>query len=340
MELNFFEKNKVNFDNVSLKLYKDFFEDVLCKRVFVYSTDDKSKINLYFKPNNFMHIIGCQHLVNLTANKFNDAIEDGSMSFEHLQKSNSNKFNDYTDRFLNFSNIYHVLTNCDVIYFNKEIYNPKSNMQYKYILFEDVFNKKLHLGVDTFNKGRTYFCKSLLVTSVNNDKIIKNQMAIPINKIEVLNKEDRSIIEQKILIDGEYIVTYKNGLYNIQRKELNERLMNHELWLNSYGLCGSQLNLDNTNLRGERLLNLNLKNSSFKNSNLDECIIYADLRNANFIGASINNTTWIGSNLLNIKIEPQKLKIIEKQLNSNLDKHNYGLKHLRTQEKEIAATKE
>ncbi|MBD8045811.1 pentapeptide repeat-containing protein [Clostridium faecium] len=340
---NFFNKNNIlNLEDVSLKLYKDFFEEVLCQRIFIYTTSNTEKINLYFAPNNFMHILGCQHILgnNYKASNFNKNIDNGTMSFEVLKSIDNNKFNDFTNRFINFSNVYHVLTNCDVIYFDKKIYNPKSKVDYKYMLFKDVYSKKIHLGLDTYNKGRSFFCKSLLTTSLGNDKLIKNQLPVPIEKIEVFDKESKTIIEQKVLKDGQYIFIYKDGLYNIGKKELNNMISQHEVWINTNGSHGTQLNLNNTNLQGEKLLNLDLRNSNFTNSDLRKCIIYADLRGANLTGAKIDNTIWLGSNLINIKIEDSKLKIIENQINNNLEKHKYGLKFLKSAQKEIAANKE
>lgn len=37
------------------------------------------------------------------------------MTFAELERKNSIVFNDFTDRFLNFSNLYYVLTNCDMV---------------------------------------------------------------------------------------------------------------------------------------------------------------------------------------------------------------------------------
>lgn len=340
---DFLNKNNIlNLEDISLKIYKEFFESILCKRVFVYTTNNTEKINLQFSPNNFMHILGCQHILgdNYKASSFNKDIDKGSMSFELLKSLDNNKFNRFASRFLGFSNIYHVLTNCDCIYFDKEAYSSKSKMNYKYILFEDVYTKKIHLGLDTYNKGRNFFCKSLLTTSLENDKLIRNQKPIQIDKIEVVDKLSKGIIEQKVLKDGNYIVTYENGLYNISRVELNKKLFKHQLWINSNGKMGNQLDLTNTNLQGTKLLNLDLRNSIFMNSNLSNCNIYADLRGSNLTGAKIDNTIWLGSNLINIKIEDFKYKKIEKQIKNNLDKHKFGLKGLKSAEREIAPTKE
>ena len=139
-----------SMQDISLKLYKEFFDDILCKRIFLYELEDGKKIKLVFQQNNLLHILGAQHILGnkYKASKFNTEIINGNMTFEELEKKNGIVFNDYTSRFLNFSNLYHVITNCDMVYFDKDTYNKnrKSNeeslMDFSYILYEDINNKK------------------------------------------------------------------------------------------------------------------------------------------------------------------------------------------------------
>lgn len=197
--------NVSNITDISLQLYKNFFDNVLCKRIFLYSLDDGNKLKLIFDTTNFMHILGAQHILGIRykATRFNNEVTAGTMNFQELEKKNSIVFNDFTDRFLNFSNLYHVITNCTVIYFNKEIYEKNRNsdeeslMDFTYILYEDLNNKKIHLGIDTFNKGHSYYGKSLLVKSINNDAFIKGQKPIEIKNIKVIDKVTKQLIEDK-----------------------------------------------------------------------------------------------------------------------------------------------
>lgn len=154
-----------------------------------------------------MHIIGAQHILgkNYKASKFNKGILDGTMTFKELEKRNSRVFNDFTPRFINFSNLYHVLTNCTMIYFDRDTYNnnkistEESLMDFKYILYEDINNKKVHAGLDTYNKGFNFYCKSLLVKSVGNDGLIRNQTEVKIKNIKVIDiKTKVTILDNNI----------------------------------------------------------------------------------------------------------------------------------------------
>ena len=198
------ESNNVSMADISLKLYKDFFDKILCTRIFIYSLDDDKQLTLKFEETNLLHILGAQHILgkNYKASKFNKEILNDNMTFEKLEKKNNIVFNDFTDRFLNFANLYHIITNCKMIYFSKDTYNKnkkskeESLMDFSHILYKDLNNKKLHLGLNTYNKGYTYYGESLLVKSVQNDVLIKEQTPIGIKNIKVIDRKTKKVIEE------------------------------------------------------------------------------------------------------------------------------------------------
>lgn len=199
-------ENKVSsMNDISLKLYKNFNDDILCKRIFIYELEGGKQMKVVFQPNNLLHILGAQHILGkkYKAEKFNEEIHLGNMTFAELERRNSIVFNDFTDRFLNFSNLYYVLTNCDLVYFDKDIYNKNkkndiaSKMDFTHILFQNVNNKKVHAGLDTYNKGFNYYCKSLLVRSIVNEGIIKEQKPVKIKNIKVIDVKSKRILLNK-----------------------------------------------------------------------------------------------------------------------------------------------
>lgn len=192
-----------DINKVSISLYREFFNTILCERVFIYHTIDGKKIKLIFEESNFMHVLGAQHILgrNFKSTKFNSLVDTGEMTFEELDKRNPRQFADDIKRFFGFANIYHVLTNCEVIYFDKDVYEnqfiPKKStkMDYEYLLFQTFNSKRIHVGIGTYNRGRTYFGKSLLVETELNCKLTKDQQPIMISKIEVRDKKTNRIIE-------------------------------------------------------------------------------------------------------------------------------------------------
>ena len=123
-----------------------------------------------------------------------------------------------------------------------------------------------------------------------------------------------------------------------KEKEIWRRIREHEEWIKSNGLRGQQLNLENENLSGMRLINLDLRDANFKGADMTQCVVFADLRGANLTGVKINNSEWIGSNINNVTIEANKLNLIEYQMEQEKDLHLSSMAKLKTKTKEKEIT--
>lgn len=119
-----------------------------------------------------------------------------------------------------------------------------------------------------------------------------------------------------------------------KEKEIWRKIREHEEWIKSNGLRGQQLNLENENLSGMRLINLDLRDANFKGADMTQCVIFADLRGADLTGVKINNSEWIGSNINNVTIEANKLNLIEYQIEQEKDVHLASMDKLKTKTKE------
>ena len=119
-----------------------------------------------------------------------------------------------------------------------------------------------------------------------------------------------------------------------KEKEIWRKIREHEEWVKSNGLMGKKLDLENENLKGMRLINLDLREANFKGADMTQCIVYADLRGADLRGAKIDNSEWIGSNINNITIEANKLNLIEYQMEQEKDLHLAGMDKLKTKTRE------
>ena len=120
-----------------------------------------------------------------------------------------------------------------------------------------------------------------------------------------------------------------------KEKEIWRKIREHEEWIKSNGLRGQQLNLENENLSGMRLINLDLRDANFKGADMTQCVIFADLRGADLTGIKINNSEWIGSNINNVTIEANKLNLIEYQMEQEKDVHLASMDKLKTKTREI-----
>ena len=162
---------------------------------------------------------------------------------------------------------------------------------------------------DGFAKDLIDFCNKEL----RNSKFLENINALKASEIE---KDKLDMIDEN------------------KEKEIRKKIREHEEWINTNGLKGKQLNLENENLSGMKILNADLRNSNLKNADITECIIFADLRGADLRGAKINNTKWTGSQIGKITIEANKLNLINYQLEQEGCKHIEAMKTLKTNKKE------
>lgn len=142
------------------------------------------------------------------------------------------------------------------------------------------------------------------------------------------NKELKEDIHQKVNIKEKEAVL--DMISALKEKEIIKKVKDHEEWINSNGTRGAQLNLENENIRGMKFLDVDLRNSNMKNTDLRDCIFFADLKGANLTGAKIENSKFTGSNLGNITIEANKLNLIEYQIEQEVDKHKWANKSLST----------
>ncbi|HAT4258430.1 TPA: ImmA/IrrE family metallo-endopeptidase [Clostridium perfringens] len=158
------------------------------------------------------------------------------------------------------------------------------------------------------------------------------------NLYRISNKENNIEIEHKKINNS----INKEGSMKKYKldNDISEKIRKHELWLESNKKKGERLDLEGRDLRGVRFLNVNLKEANFKNSDLDGAIFFANLTGANLEGANLKNTKFIGSNIKDIIIEPNKLERINLEISEELEFHNKMNKTLKTNNKEKNKSKE
>lgn len=164
-----------------------------------------------------------------------------------------------------------------------------------------------------------------------------------IDDLEVLDNIYEKYMDNDFKLINDKFEELKNELGKDRRemisadkeKEIRKKIREHEEWINSKGIRGKQLNLENENLSGMMLLNMDLRNANLKNADITQCVIFADLRGANLEGAKIDNTKWTGSNISKMTIEANKLNLIEYQLEQEGCKHTEARKSLKTNRKDV-----
>ncbi|MDM0633359.1 pentapeptide repeat-containing protein [Clostridium perfringens] len=190
---------------------------------------------------------------------------------------------------------------------------------------------------ESLNTERELTKEQELANSLS-DKNIKNK-----NEFN-LEMDDEREVENKKIIEIKDKNNENEGEINMKKykldNEISEKIRKHELWLESNKRDGERLNLEGRDLRGIRFLNVNLKEANFKNSDLEGAIFFANLTGANLEGANLKNTKFIGSNIKDMIIEPNKLERINLEINEELEFHNKMNKTLKTNNKEKNKSKE
>ncbi|WP_242861975.1 pentapeptide repeat-containing protein [Clostridium perfringens] len=132
------------------------------------------------------------------------------------------------------------------------------------------------------------------------------------NLYRISNKENEFEIENKRVNN---LINKEGNMkkYKLDN-DISEKIRKHELWLESNKKDGERLDLEGRDLRGVRFLNVNLKEANFKNSDLEGAIFFANLTGANLEGTNLKNTKFIGSNIKDIIIEPNKLERINLEI--------------------------
>lgn len=186
--------------DISLSLIVDFYEQYLCKRIFIFELADGQKVKLFFKDTSeIFHVSGIEHVygnIPMDGTHFVDGIKNNTIDMLTLENMNKPAFTDYIDRIRSFVCIDTILKNCEYLWFPTGIIED-STIKVKYLLLKGLDDKNLHLGIDTYKENRPYFSKTLLVTegSTATKYIEKAEERIRVVKIEIIDKASNTVLE-------------------------------------------------------------------------------------------------------------------------------------------------
>lgn len=182
-----------NEKEISLKLLVDFYEQYLCRRIFIFTLKNGEVVKLFFKDaSEIYHISGIDHIydgIPMDGSRFLKEIQSGKMELETVEKVNAVAYTDYIDRIRSMFCIDTIIKNCEYLYYSDGKI-PESNIKVTYLLLKGLDGKSLHLGIDTYRKGRPYFTRTLLVTEGN-----KADEKLKVTKLEICDKDTNEVVE-------------------------------------------------------------------------------------------------------------------------------------------------
>lgn len=136
--------------NVSLKLYKEFSNDYLLARKFIYYFSDGSKINVEFTEWGIYHMLSIQHINNrIRSSEFFQEIDEG-LTFDDFKTDNAIKarFKDQKKRISMFACIYNTLRKGQAFYIPSGKVKNTNNVKVDYILYRTLENNNgMNVGI-------------------------------------------------------------------------------------------------------------------------------------------------------------------------------------------------
>lgn len=217
---------------ISLSLLIDFYEQYLSKRVFIFTLENNEKVKLFFrKTSEIFHISGIDHIyedVPMDGSRFVEEVKNMNMDINTLKEVNLPVYKDYAMRIRSMFCIDAIIKNCEWLYYsNGKI--PNTDIPVTYLLLKSLDGKKLHLGIDTYKKGRPYFARTLLITegSFENKFIERAKSCFKVSKLEIKDKCTDCLLECINRKEAELYV--KNEVERITEK-WTKTVFETELW--------------------------------------------------------------------------------------------------------------
>lgn len=199
-------------DDISLQLLIDFYEEYLCKRIFIFTLKNGKVIKLFFRDaTEIFHISGINHIyegVPMDGKRFLQGVKNKTIDLKTVEKVNAAAYKDYVIRIRSMACIDAIIKKCEYLWF-PDAKIPDSKIEVRYLLLKGLDEKNLHLGIDAYNEKKPYYSKTLLVTEGNNaDKFIgKADERLRVAKLEIRDKNtddlliciNRELAEEKAL---------------------------------------------------------------------------------------------------------------------------------------------
>lgn len=191
--------------DISLKLLVDFYEDYLCKRIFIFTLRDGQVVKLFFRDaTELFHVSGIDHVyegIPMDGSRFIQEIKSGNIDLSTVRNINTAAYKDYEIRIRSMACIDTIIKNCEYLWYPSGKI-PGSDIEVKYLLLKGLDEKNLHLGIDTYKPNRPYFARTLLITESDNASkfIDKADERLKVSKLEIRDKDTNQIL---VLIERE-----------------------------------------------------------------------------------------------------------------------------------------
>lgn len=184
-----------SFNEFEIDELINYYKTYLCSYDFVYECNDtdnptdKININLTFLPENFVHLVSLDKVVNkkYPLKTIIKNLETNIWTKKDLKNFNPKTFRIAKKRMKLLTMVYQILKNPEVISFNPDLVVPDTQILSKFLITDIYSNQYIHLGIDGPNDtDNKYFPRTLL--GENTDKFINNQKFYKVLKADIIKK--------------------------------------------------------------------------------------------------------------------------------------------------------
>lgn len=186
------QKVAPNVKDISLKLYKEFSEEILLKQCFVYYFTDKTTMQVEFREWGIYHMLSIQHIDNsINKNKLFQEINNGlELSSFKKDKAIKNRYKNEKERIAIFSCLYNTLKEANVFYLpSGKVKNSKS-VKVNYIIFSKIGTKGMNIGLKKV--GEIYVPMTILISKPSKKEIyLEETVRKEVDRLEIIEIKEK-----------------------------------------------------------------------------------------------------------------------------------------------------
>lgn len=182
-----------SWNDISLKLYKEFSEELLLNTLFRYYLKDGQILEVHFTEEGIYHMLGIQHINGkIPAKEFFKKIDEGLEFDSFVQtKGMKKRFNDFKHRIRSFGCIYDIMRNNKLFYVKNHIINGTA-INVEYVKHGIINEKGANIGIRRIDGLYTAFTV-LIDRAVNATATIDGLQAKEVSRLEIIR--DHQIVE-------------------------------------------------------------------------------------------------------------------------------------------------
>lgn len=182
-----------SWNDISLKLYKEFSEELLLNTLFRYYLKDGQILEVHFTEEGIYHMLGIQHINGkIPAKEFFKKIDEGLEFDSFVQtKGMKKRFNDFKHRIRSFGCIYDIMRNNKLFYVKNHIINGTA-INVEYVKHGIISEKGVNIGIRRIDGLYTAFTV-LIDRAVNATATIDGLQAKEVSRLEIIR--DHQIVE-------------------------------------------------------------------------------------------------------------------------------------------------